>query len=254
MATLGATPSTTEFPSGAGFQVDTDGTLKNGLLGFWRVDEPIGPRRSAVLGGPDFTAASTTSWSNATTANDQSIGSFYSNSSSLNLQIADTAWMPTGHNDWTISIWGRLTTLAASAYLVTRYVGAGNQRSFIIGYGQSGDELACYTYDGTNYIGGVVADTSLPDGPDVDTWYNMVCWHNATADTVNIRVNDIATDSYSHSGGTFDSSAPLQISATGEASATWNGYAQDMGYWNKVLSAQEITDLYNSGSGNTWVN
>ena len=42
------------------------------------------------------------------------------------------------------------------------------------------------------------------------------------------------------------------IGARSDNTHGYGGYLDQTLFWNKVVSAQEITDLYNSGSGNTW--
>jgi hypothetical protein len=47
------------------------------------------------------------------------------------------------------------------------------------------------------------------------------------------------------------STTPFQLSGRGGAANLWAGYLDEVGIWSKVLSTNEITDLYNGGAGQT---
>lgn len=81
-------------------------------------------------------------------------------------------------------------------------------------------------------------------------------WHHivATYDGTNQRIYFDG----SKQGETANSSSPGALSVdigdtAGSSSAKLIGNMDEVGIWSKALSQQEITDLYNSGSGNTMV-
>lgn len=97
---------------------------------------------------------------------------------------------------------------------------------------------------------GVVESASF--GPlSTATWYYVVAWHDAVAQTINIQVNNGLVDSVAHTGGVFSSSlASFRVAGTGFNQASWNGRLDEVGYWvGGFPTADERTDLYNGGAG-----
>jgi hypothetical protein len=90
--------------------------------------------------------------------------------------------------------------------------------------------------------------------PSLSTWYFVVCWHNQAAATINICVNDGAVDSAARTAAISDTAAGFIIGADGfnTTNAPVDGRIDEVGFWKRVLSAAEITELYNSGSGRNY--
>ena len=78
-----------------------------------------------------------------------------------------------------------------------------------------------------------------------------MAWHDAASNTTNIQVNDGTVDSVSHSGGVYNGTADFALGALfiGTPSYHFDGLVDEVGFWKRVLTSQERTDLYNSGSG-----
>lgn len=252
MATLGATPSTTEFPTGGGFQVDTDGTLETNLLEFWRLTEAANTR-AGVKGIINLEETGTPTWNSAGKVN---VGCFENDkTNSIYLSQRSNSVFPSGNDNFTISCW--LWHDAATGYptAVSKLTSSGSQRSFFLFYdqGSSGDfQWTVYHNGSTSKT--VESTASTGGSVTTATWYHVVAWHDGDNDEVGIRVNDIADNTAAHTTGIYGSTSPFIIGNTGTNDVGWDGRICDVGLWNKVLSAQEITDLYNSGSGNTYVN
>ena len=84
--------------------------------------------------------------------------------------------------------------------------------------------------------------------PALNTWYFVVVWHDSTANTINIQVNDGAISSAVHSGGINDASAPFTLGA-GTGNLYHSGRVDEIGVWRSVLSAGQRSGLYASGIG-----
>ncbi len=87
--------------------------------------------------------------------------------------------------------------------------------------------------------------------PSLNTWYYVVAWHDATANTINICVNAGTADSAADNGGT-DTNKGFAIGTLGEyidTSSTWDGRLNQVAMWKRVLTAGERTSLYNAGAG-----
>jgi hypothetical protein len=85
----------------------------------------------------------------------------------------------------------------------------------------------------------------------LNTWVWVVAWHDSTANTLNIQINNGAVDSTA-TGAVVpnDSTAQLRVGDLQQTNnREWLGYLDEIGFWRRVLSADEKTALYNSGAG-----
>ena len=102
---------------------------------------------------------------------------------------------------------------------------------------------------GTTFNGQVIA-TSF-GAVSTATWYNVVAWHD-TADRIGVSVNLSATTA-AYTSGVRSGSAPFVIGAVSNGAGLFmNGGVDATGFWKKVLTAQERSDLYNSGAASVY--
>jgi len=87
-----------------------------------------------------------------------------------------------------------------------------------------------------------------PDG----VWHFVIGFHDATANTVNIQVNDGAVDSAAHTFGAYQSAgSPVHIGQD-TLSGQFDGRIDQVGFWLRKLTTAEKTWLYNSGAGRSY--
>lgn len=88
----------------------------------------------------------------------------------------------------------------------------------------------------------------------INSWYFVVYWHDATANTVNLQVNN-GTIFSAATGGALQaaSGAQFRIGARQFPTAIdyWNGQIDQVMFWKRTLTVDERTALYNNGSGVT---
>jgi len=84
------------------------------------------------------------------------------------------------------------------------------------------------------------------------TWYNVVCWHDAAAMEVGITVNDGTPVTEMWSMGGVDGTNNFLIGSVHGGGSYFDGLIDEVGIWDKVLSSDEITELFNSGAGLTY--
>ena len=87
------------------------------------------------------------------------------------------------------------------------------------------------------------------------TWYNFVAWHSNNAH-VGISVN-LSANSSAYTTGVRVGSAPFTLGVLsdglpGPAVSYLDARMDEVGFWKKILTAQERSDLYSGGSGNTY--
>jgi hypothetical protein len=82
-----------------------------------------------------------------------------------------------------------------------------------------------------------------------NAWHFVVYWHDSVNNQIGIAVNAGTADTGSHSGGVNDGNAPFQIGASVADNLYWDGFIDEVGFWKRVLTGAERTELYNAGSG-----
>lgn len=158
-------------------------------------------------------------------------------------QKTDNADLSTGNIDFTVCFWCNLESLINNMCAVTKG-----------GFSASSHEYTVYINDngGWNFrltVGGsslVILDstTTIVTG----TWYFVVAWHDATANTLNLQVNNGSVDSKAHSSGVPDSSTAFRIGASA-AGLYWDGLIESVSFFKRILTSDERTVLWNNGDG-----
>lgn len=83
-----------------------------------------------------------------------------------------------------------------------------------------------------------------------NNWHFFVAWYDAAADTINIEVDNAGLVSAAQSAGFNTSQQNLSLARLGSnATQMWDGRLDAMSYYNRVLTADEKTRLYNAGAG-----
>lgn len=91
----------------------------------------------------------------------------------------------------------------------------------------------------------------INSGISANTWFFFVAWHDSTANTVNLQINN---GSVTSNGTTASLQAPTSSAFRVGYSGTTttfglDGSMQNLGYWKRVLNSTERSTLYNSGNG-----
>jgi hypothetical protein len=226
------------------FLLDSEGTLPTGLVAYYKLGESSGVR-SDSKGSNDLTDNNTVgsaSGKNGSAANFVAANSEY-------LSIADNADLSVGD---TIGCWVYLDSKTNTSGFVVKYNSATNSIEYALDYEPSADRFRFLVSSD-----GIATKTVLADNlgsPSTGQWYFIRAWHDPDADTINIQVDNGTVDSESHSGGIKDGTATFSIGAYADQSTGFmDGRIDEVGIWKKVLSSQEASDLYNQGSGNTYI-
>ena len=86
--------------------------------------------------------------------------------------------------------------------------------------------------------------------PNTETWYHFVVTANSIETKLYLNGTLITTTTGIASLPT--NSTNLYIGHHPDLSSYFNGIIDEVGIWTRVLTATEVTSLYNSGSGNTY--
>jgi hypothetical protein len=86
-----------------------------------------------------------------------------------------------------------------------------------------------------------------------DTWFFIVLWFDASANTMNFQVNN-GTAVTTATGSNYPStnSTAFTIGANAGPAGYWDGRLDQWGFWKRTLTSAEKTFLYNSGNGRTY--
>lgn len=164
------------------------------------------------------------------------------------LSIANNNTLNFGDQDFSVATWVYFDSIATNEVLVGHWSPSANDRSWNLNYDLSFGKFRFIVFDNTNSTNMQVRTT---DTISVNTWYFVVAWHDSVNNTLNIQVNNGTVSSVSWAGGVRQSNADFIV---GAAAGTTNNFYTDgridgLGLWTKVLSSDERTTLYNSGSG-----
>lgn len=215
--------------------------LTDNLVAFWELEEASGTREDAH-------STNDLADNNTVTSATGKVGTAadFEASNAESLSIAGNAALQAGDIDFTIAAWVNLESKDANSGIVVK--DSPTDGEYYIRYVLSSDRLNFIVY-GTSAFGSlneVGADTL--GSPSVSTWYFVVAWHDATANTINIQVNNGTVDSHAHSAGIHSGTGSFKLGANSFAQYH-DGLVDQVGIWKRVLTSQERTDLYNSGNG-----
>lgn len=164
--------------------------------------------------------------------------------------IADSADLSMGDIDFTVEAWCNLESKPAGEMdIISKYETVGNQREYRIRWDHIFDEFQFL-------VSSNGADTSVTiarwnPAPSLATWYQIIAWHDSTANQTAITVNDGTPETKAHTGGVFDGTSPFHIGSLGRAAPTFyfDGLIAKVRLWKRLLTSDERTQLYNAGAG-----
>lgn len=219
--------------------------LLTNLISHWRLDELSG----AAL---DTHGGNTLTDNNTVTSAAGKIGTarHFAVVNTEHLSIPDNAALSMGDIDFTIACWVRFTTTTgAERCIVGKWRNTGDQREYWLHYVNSLDRIS-FNVDPTGLGAAtyrVVANTL--GAPSTATWYFIVAWHDAAANTINIQINNGTVDSAAHTLGVFNGTADFSIGSLGGLFEFFDGQIDSFSVWKRVLTSDERSFLWNNGSG-----
>jgi len=220
---------------------DVKNDVSTNLLAYWELEESTASSTWVDSHG-SYNLTNSSSGTGVTSATGiQGNGADFETSDSEHLSIASTTAFQydPGVNNISCSFWFKPESLSGTRGLVGKYVGTANKPWLVY---TNGTTL-------TLLVGSQGAAVQWGTPLSTGTWYHIV----ATMDSSNnyqLIVDDgtPATGSGASSSGT--TAEPFRIGAySSTATGFTDGIIDEVGIWDKKLSAAEITTLYNSGDG-----
>jgi hypothetical protein len=163
---------------------------------------------------------------------------------------ADNASLSVGDIDFTFAGWFNAVTLPSSpdAFdFISKDIESGSDREYLIGF--NGTRMRFGVFSGAGSFTQVVANTF--GALSTSTWYFICAWHDATNNVLGISING-TEDTLSYSNGVRDAAATFCIGSRGIVANRLDGFVDEIGFWKRMLTSTERSDLYNGGSGLTY--
>lgn len=234
-------------------QQDGYPALLTGLASWWTLDETTGTRVDSH-GSNNVIEADPVGY----VAGKQGNAADFTGASDCHLYITNPTNLNTGANDWSVALWVNLDEYTAALFdcllgLSDTNFSSNNDGGMHIGYRGGTEDRFDVTIRvvSTRYN----CNASSFGLPSLATWYFLYAYHDASANEIGISINDGTVDTATYTGTPNTKTANLSLGRlghTGTVQYYLNGKLDEVAWFNRTLTADEITWLYNSGAGRTY--
>jgi hypothetical protein len=214
-------------------------SLLTGVIAFWKLEEASGTRVDEV-GSNDLTDNNTVTQTTGKIGN----AAQFTAANSETLSIADNADLSFANtDDFTFSCWVYLDSTGGSQQLITKRTSnlTGTNLEYMLRT-DAGVPTFYYGY-GAGSFDSVASSTTL----STSTWYFILFWHDQTANTINVSVDNGSPNTATKLGTIADQGNTFYLGGT--TSEFLNGRLDAVGLWGRLLTSGEKAALYNSGNG-----
>lgn len=221
-------------------------TLTTGLVSYWDLEETSGTRYD-LHGANNLTDDSSVGSATGKIGN----GADFESSSSDTLSKIDGVGGLKITGNLSIAFWFKSESDTIAGGLVSKYHETSDERSYTIHQDSGGAGKISFriSSDGTSGNTKILTSTSaLTNG----VFYHIVCVFTAnTRMEIFINGSSDASDTTSIPASIYNSVADFYLGRTHlSANVRYvDGVVDEVGIWSKALTSDEITDLYNGGSG-----
>lgn len=219
--------------------------LIDNLVSYWKLDEASGTRADSH-GSNNLTDNNTVTQATGKIGNcadfESTNDEYLSNAGGGSLDIT---------GDFSVSAWIKLETQTSRMGIVTQDSQTGSNRKWSIFHETSGKITIEFFQSSSIYTTiETTNDLNLVDG----TWYHFVATVDVSVPSATVYINGSAVSMTvlgSPATSIQSATTPLHIGRGTRSTieGPFDGLIDEVGIWSKVLTSQEVTDLYNSGSG-----
>ena len=233
---------------GGNFRTFAEKYGTSGLVSYWKLEEASGSRA-------DSFGTNTLTDNNTVTQAAGKLGQagLFTQANTEYLSIASNTGLQFGEKDWTLTAWIKLTSKSVSfdlQALITKNSIVAGTREMELMYRASTDVFMAIVFSAVDVQSADIAATNF-GSPTIGVWYFVAVTYTVATNAVAISVN-AGTQNTGVIGATLQSStAEFWIGASAYAGFPLPADAaiDSIGRWNRVLSADEISYLYNGGTG-----
>lgn len=166
------------------------------------------------------------------------------------LSVASNASLQTGDIDWSVTGWIYLDTVAGQSKTIISKAATSVNREYDLFVTTAGKLQLQVWSGGSTKIGDVTSTATL----SATTWYFIYAYHDSVNNFVGVSVNAGSIDTSATTGAGATSTAALCVGANPDAGTVqyFNGRIDSLSFEKYILSAAEVTSLYNYGLGRMW--
>lgn len=221
-------------------------SLRKGLVGYWRLEEASGTRYDCSSTGAHLSDSNTCGQVTAKVGYGSTFlasgSKFLAATSSNKIQFSLS-------QPFTFAAWCKPTNNATAQLIATHFDNTAVRGvSFAI---QSTGQPSLSLYSSGSAYRYNIGATVITDG----TWRLIVGTYDGSGSQngINLYVNNVSEAPGRAGAGSMtdlNNAGVFELGgSTASTSACYNGALDEVGVWNRVLSAAELTQLYNSGNG-----
>lgn len=222
-------------------------TLNTSLIAYWKLGEASGTRVDSETTGTaqNLTDNNTVNQTNGIIGN----AAWFINGNNEYLSKTDSADLSTGDIDYTVAGWVYFDTLTNRRNIFSKWSNAAGNREWYLFYSVVANRFQYQI--SSNGTDSVALSATAFGAPSTATWYLVAVCHDSVNNLMGISINGGAWETQSYANGSIDGTASFVIGWNSADTQYNDGRVDEVGFWKKVLSASEISELYNSGAGKT---
>jgi len=216
--------------------------IKEGLVAWYDLEEASGTRSDAHTNGLDLTENGTI----GSTTGQVGDAADKASAGTDSLYHADDSLLDiTG--DLTLAGWVKYDAKTRIFPIIGKSNGTGNQRSYLLYKQTDSNKMRFLVSDDGTSAGNTIIESSSTFG--TGAWYFVVGVLSAGG-TMELFVNNSSEGTATAPSAIYSSTSRLELwNINGGTATTESGNLDSVAIWNRALSTDEITTLYNSGSG-----
>jgi len=219
-------------------------SLNIGVLAFFKLDETGSVnQRADFFGGPGLDP---TGGANGAAGHIGSGVAF--NGSSFLLQTDDIFSLrvglldPSGGVSKTMTFWTNANSWASQPGVISNWANAGGPVQWLL----YADDSTHLTFQVRDILG--VDHTARVLAPSTDSWRFIVLTYDAATGDLGISIDNGAFTT-ANTLTVINGAGSIEVGNRNNGAAGLNGRFDALGFWNRVLTSDELTELYNSGVG-----
>jgi len=214
-------------------------SLLTGLVAYWTLNEASGSRADSGTNGFTLTDNGSTPSGTGKIGNGASM-----NGSTQFLTRAHNAALSFANTDFTIGTWFNQSSTAGVQAIVGKGGAVGTQQDYLL-YINAGN-ANFHTYNGNEGTWRANPQVAVSAG-----WNYLLAWQDVTANALVLQINNGTPVSVVRNGVATSSSSTFSLGMGFASTYFLIGTQDEIGIWNRLLTAGERTALWYGGAGLT---
>lgn len=222
--------------------IDQNASLSTNLLDYWKLDEGTAPYLDSFGTNNLLTVGSASSVPGLR-------GNAVQFGSTGYLLSSNNSLIDIGTANFTIALWVYANTFSAAGNYTLVQLGSFNSPFFSVIIQPASPQIGVFATSNGSTVATLTASFAALS---TATWNSIIAWRS-NGSHIGISVNGAAANSATFTGAI---GGPASVNSSNFARFGFDQRTvvslDEIGFWNKVLSASERTDIYGGSSGNTF--